>query len=116
MRAGLYLVLFPVTIFSLASCKKNKPAENDCAPGNPVIRTIVNKKATVHLTGTIAYPVYLTELGTIDTRLVPCNFPAGAAFHQEGLQVTISGDVKVTFSTDYGPCCTENLVLSAIVK
>lgn len=103
-----------LTIFLLpVSCKKGDKATN-CFSGVPTIRQINNKKAVIRLTATYVEPVYLVEEGTIDTRLIPCNFPM--EFYQNDLQVTISGKVKVTKQTGQVPCCAENFVITSISR
>jgi hypothetical protein len=112
MRLGATLVLLLV-IFNLISCKKDDKA-TDCFPNTPTARVIDNKKAVVKLTATAVEPVYLVEEGTIDTRLIPCNFPM--EFYQHDLQVTVSGEVKATQRTGAVPCCAENFVITSISR
>lgn len=68
----------------------------------------------VKLTATVTEPVYLVEEGTIDTRLIPCNFPM--EFYQNDLQVNISGEVKSTQQIGSAPCCAENFVIKEISR
>lgn len=113
MKHGFaWVALFTLLIFA-TSCKKEEKATN-CFPDVPTVRVITNKKATVKLTATYVEPVYLVEEGTIDTRLIPCNFPM--EFYQGDLQVTISGEVKETKQTGFVPCCAENLVITKISR
>lgn len=100
-------------MFNLISCKKEDKA-TDCFPDTSTVRVIDNKKAVVKLTATAVEPVYLVEEGTIDTRLVPCNFPM--EFYQHDLQVIVSGEVKVTHQTGSVPCCAENFVITKISR
>ncbi|HVG16090.1 MAG TPA: hypothetical protein VM935_14065 [Chitinophagaceae bacterium] len=112
MRPAAALVLL-LNMLNFSSCKKEaKPT--DCFPGTPISRSIVNKKAVVKLTATAVEPVYMVEEGTIDSRLIPCNFPM--EFYQHDLQVTISGDVKTTQQNGGVPCCAENFVISSISR
>lgn len=108
--------LFRVVLFVLAiiltACRKNNSGA-DCFPGTTTLRQIVNKQATIKLTATIN-AVYIVEDGTIDTRLIPCNFPM--EFYEDNLRVTISGEVKAGPQTAFGPCCMENFVISKITR
>ena len=112
MRLSVPLV-FLLSMFNLVSCKKEDKA-TDCFPNTSTVRVIDNKKAVVKLTATAVEPVYLVEEGTIDTRLVPCNFPM--EFYQHDLQVIVSGEVKVTPQTGSAPCCAENFVITKISR
>ena len=58
--------------------------------------------------------VRAVEQGSIDTKLLPCNLPM--EFIQDGLQVVISGEVKSTPQSGFGPCCTENFVITKITR
>jgi len=113
MRSGInwvpLLIMFSVPI----SCKKEDKASN-CPTEIPTTRQINNRKAVVKLTATYTEPVYLVEEGSIDTRLIPCNFPM--EFYQSDLQVTISGEVKGTRQTGLAPCCSENFVITKISR
>lgn len=105
-----------IPLFSLLmifSCKKDKK-EVECFDNLRTVREVVNKKATVRLTATAVAPVYLVEEGSIDTKLVPCNFPH--EFYKDGLIVTISGLVKETAPGTFGPCCYENFVIVDISR
>ena len=112
MRLGVTLVLLLIKL-NLVSCKKEDKA-TDCFPNTPTARVIDNKKAVVKLTATAVEPVYLVEEGTIDSRLIPCNFPM--EFYQHDLQVTLSGEVKATEQTGAVPCCAENFVITSISR
>ena len=92
----LRLAILSIILFSFLSysCKKAGNTKQGCDPNATTTRQIVNKRATVKLTATAVYPVYLVEEGSIDTKLIPCNFPN--AFYQNDLPVIISGDVKET--------------------
>lgn len=103
------LVIFIIPV----SCKKGNKATT-CFSGVPTIREINSKRAVVRLTATYTEPVYLVEEGTIDTRLIPCNFPM--EFYQNDLQVIISGEVKATQQTSQAPCCAENFVITKISR
>jgi len=115
MRISLSVLSIFIIILSFCSCKKNTDKTSACDPNAATTRTITSKKALVKLTATATYPVYLTEEGTIDTRLVPCNFPMGE-YYQDGLQVIISGEVKATNLMAFGPCCFESFVITSITK
>jgi hypothetical protein len=93
------------------SCKKDKKA-TECFSESPTIREISNKQAVVRLSATFD-PVWIIEQGTIDTRLIPCNFPM--EFYQDGLEVVISGKVKSPPNRT-GPCCAENFVITKIAR
>lgn len=99
-----------MTIFS--SCKKDK-SSTECFHGAVTVRQITNKQAVVKLTATVN-PVWLIEQGSIDTKLIPCNFPM--EFYQNDLQVIISGEVKSTPQAGPGPCCLENFVITKISR
>jgi hypothetical protein len=113
MKYSFAWVALFTTFISATSCKKEEKATN-CFSDVPTIRVVTNKKATVKLTATYVEPVYLVEEGTIDTRLIPCNFPM--EFYQHDLQVTISGEVKETKQTGLVPCCAENFVIAKISR
>ena len=110
------LILQICLLLSLCACKKKEAIVNGCESNAPTSRVITGKKATVKLTGTATHPIYLVEEGSIDTKLVPCNYPTGADYYQHDLQVIISGEVKSTPSTAYGPCCMESFVITTIAK
>lgn len=106
-------------ILCIYSCKKDSNKDNyfpnaDCNTSGETTRSINNKKAVVRLTATMYEAVYLVEENTIDSRLIPCNFPM--EFLQDGLIVIISGDVKATQHRPSTPCCAENFVISSIRK
>ena len=104
-----YLTLFIALFISISffSCKKVTAATEDCFEGTATTRTIIDKQATVKLSGDV---FYLIEDGAIDTRLKPCNLKPEFRVHD--LRVTISGMIKSTVNT--AVCCTENFVLSKI--
>ena len=112
MRLDATLVLLLI-MHHLISCKKEDKA-TPCFPDTPTTRVIDKKKAVVKLTATAVEPVYLVEQGTIDTRLIPCDFPM--EFYQHDLQVTVSGEVKATQQTGAVPCCAENFVITSISR
>lgn len=113
MRCNITWISVLAVFFLSVSCKKGDKI-NNCFSDVPTIRQINNRKAVVRLTATYTEPVYLVEEGTIDTRLIPCNFPL--EFYQNDLQVTISGKVKVTKQTGQVPCCAENFVITSISR
>ena len=96
----------------VSSCKKEKDITG-CFSNAATVRQILNKQAVIKLTATVN-PVWIIEQGTIDTKLIPCNFPM--EFYQDGLQVTISGEVKSTLQVGAGPCCIENFVITQISR
>jgi hypothetical protein len=108
------IFLLLLTLSTIVSfCKKNKNSSG-CSPDASTVRQITNKQATIKVTATYTYPVYIIEQGSVDTKLVPCNFPM--EFYQNDLQVVISGDVKYTIRKDSDPCCIENFVITKITK
>jgi hypothetical protein len=100
-----------IAITICGACNKEEKTET-CADG-PTVRQLVNKRAVVKLTATV-HPVYLIEEGAIDTKLVPCNFPA--ELYQHDLHVTISGEVRATPQQSGQPCCFENFVITKITR
>lgn len=117
MRDILILTVL-IIISSTCSCRKNDKKEYfpnpDCDIKGQTIRQISDKKATIRLTATYFEAVYFVEENSIDTRLIPCNFPM--EFYQDGLVVIISGDVKAAKQRDGMPCCAENFVITKIRK
>lgn len=112
MHPILILIALAMAVATIGSCKKDKEI-TDCFPNAPTIRQISNKQAIIKLTAT-ANPVYIIEQGSVDTKLIPCNFPM--EFYQNDLRVVISGDVKPTPQGAAGPCCTESLVITKITR
>ncbi len=112
MRHFLTLIAFFILVTIVSSCKKEKKS-GECFPGAAIVRQIINKQAVIKLTATI-HPVWLIEQGSIDSKLIPCNFPM--EFYQDGLQVIISGEVKSTPQVVPGPCCAESFVISKISR
>jgi hypothetical protein len=110
MRLTLIRIIILLTIVS--SCKKNKETAG-CFPDAATVRIIENKQAVIKLSGTVD-PVWIIEEGSIDTKLIPCDFPM--EFYQDGLRVMISGEVKSTPQNGTTPCCTERFVLTKISK
>ena len=108
MRNWLGLLLL---ILCFAACNK-KGETTPCSSDQPTVRKIVNKNAIVRVTATATEPVYLTEAGTIDSRLIPCTLALD--YYQDGLEVVISGDVKASVQPAMGPCCAEPIVLTSI--
>ena len=107
---GFYLlVLAALAIF--ASCKKNDTLKTECFPNDITTRTIVDKQAVIKL---VDGKFYIVEQEAIDTKLIPCNLTQD--FQVDNLQVTISGDVKATLQGGPGPCCSENFVISKIIR
>lgn len=115
MRRTFTTILSLILFTALFSCKKDKNKKVEgCPTSAQTVRVIKNKTATVKVTATAVAPAYLVEDGTIDTKLIPCNLPL--EFYMEGLRVTISGEVKATASTAYGPCCWEDFVITEISR
>ena len=97
----------------LSACKREKSQTNspaDCAT-QQTIRVILNKQATVHLTGGTWY---ITEQGAIDSKLKPCNLAKEFEVHQ--LSVVISGEEKATVQYGPGPCCINNFFITKIAR
>ncbi len=57
---------------------------------------------------------YVVEENAIDNKLIPCNLTK--EFQVDNLLVTISGDVKETVQSASSPCCSENFVITKIVR
>lgn len=112
MRHFLTLIAFFILMINVSSCKKDKNSTG-CFPGAVTVRQIINKQAVIKLTATVN-PVWIIEQGSIDTKLIPCNFPV--EFYQNDLQVVISGDVKSTQQVSGVPCCNENFVITKISR
>ncbi len=110
MRQFIKIPGFLLLLTIAVSCKKVNQS-NVCFENETTSGQIVNKPATIKL---INNQFYIIEQGTIDTRLNPCNLPE--EFKVDNLQVTISGDVKTTIYNPGEPCCTENFVITKIVK
>jgi hypothetical protein len=96
-----------ITLF--ISCKKNNTESANCFSDIATTRTIVDKAASISFANN---NYYIVEQSTIDTRLLPCNL--SDEFKVNGLIVTVSGEVKNTVIS--GACCTENFVITKIVK
>ena len=111
MQFNLPVLVCSLLITASLSCKKEEK-KGDCFPGALTVRRLTDRPAVVKVTGTV-YFAYLVEQGTIDTKLIPCNLPK--EFLQDGLQVTVSGEVKASPQTS-GPCCAENFVITKISK
>ena len=112
MRHFLTFIPFFILMTIFSSCKKVK-SYTECFAGATTVRQITHKQAVIRLTATVN-PVWIIEQGSIDTKLIPCNLPM--EFYQDGLQVTISGEVKSTPQVGPQPCCTENFVITKISR
>ena len=112
MRHFLTLIIF-FSLFTLDSSSKKDRETTECLPNATTLRQISNKEAVIKLTATIN-PVWIIEKGSIDSKLIPCNFPM--EFYQDGLEVIISGEVKSTPQVEPGSCCTENFVITKISR
>ena len=110
MKQSGTLILFLILMTVVISCKKDIKTTR-CFPDASTVRQITNEQAVIKLTATVN-PVYIVEQGSIDTKLVPCNFPM--EFYQNDLQVIISGDVKATPQSGF--CCNENFVITKITR
>lgn len=106
------LIALFILITIVDACKKQKETTG-CFPNASTVRQISNKKAVIKLTATVN-PVWLIEQGSIDTKLIPCNFPM--EFYEDGLAVIISGEVKSTATVASEPCCNENFVITKISR
>ena len=114
MKKTTYILPLAFGLFSIFfySCKKDETKTNDCFPNSTTYRQIIDKPATIKLQPGGLF--YIVEQGTIDTKLNPCNLSSD--FQVDNLQVTISGDVKTTIQGGPGPCCTENFVITKIIR
>ncbi|KYP15742.1 hypothetical protein [Flavihumibacter sp. CACIAM 22H1] len=109
MKVGL----FTIVLLIAAGCgKENKP--DSCNSSQATVRKIVDKKAVVRVTDRATEPVYLVEAGTIDSRLIPCTL--ALEYYLDGLEVTISGEVKAAVHLASTPCCAAPIVLTKISK
>ena len=114
MRYSLIFIAFMLVTTTTSSCKKddNKNTEDtDCFPNTATVRQITNVRALVKVSGG---KLYIVEKGSIDTKLNPCTL--AQEFQVNNLQVTISGDVKLTSYAAGEPCCTDNFVITKISK
>lgn len=113
-QTALFLTCFALAV-AIAACSKDKKNgdANKCFPGSVTARTITNQKATVWLNDSVI-GVNLTEDGTIDTRLIPCNLPRELYIH--GLKVIISGEVKTGEPSPTQIAGIENFVITSIKK
>lgn len=105
----IIIILFSVVIVS--SCRKEVKPITVCFQNDLTFRQITDQHAIVKLINNL---FYIIEQSSIDTRLKPCNLSKD--FQINDLQVILSGDVKATFSTDFGPCCTMNFIITKISK
>ncbi len=111
MRHSMTLIAFVLPMTMISSCKKDNNTNTECFPNSSTVRQITNAKATVRAVGG---KFYLVEQGTIDTKLNPCTLTQ--EFQVDSLQVTISGDVKLTQYNGLEPCCTDNFLISKISR
>ena len=111
MRHSLTLIAFLLLTTVVSSCKKDNNTNTDCFPNTSTVRQITNAQATVKAAGG---KFYIVEQNTIDTKLNPCNL--AQEFQVDNLQVTISGDVKLTSYGVGEHCCTDNFVVTKISK
>jgi len=111
MRHILTLVAFLLVTTTISSCKKDNSTNTNCFPNTSTVRQITNAQATVKASGG---KFYIVEQGTIDTKLNPCTL--AQEFQVDNLQVTISGDVKLTSYAVGEPCCTDNFVITKISR
>lgn len=111
MKKLAHRLIAGMLLLAFFSCKKNNVPAQDCVPGGVISREIVNKAARVQL---LNGKFYLVEAGTIDQKLLPCNLDA--AFRQNGLLVTISGQEKGDATAQNEPCCTSYFWISKISR
>lgn len=111
MRHSQTLIAFLFVTTLISSCKKDNNTNTDCFPNTSTVRQITNAQATVKA-GSGKF--YLVEQGSIDTKLNPCTL--AQEFQVDNLQVTISGDVKLTQHGGLEPCCTDNFVITKISR
>jgi len=102
--------LFGMAIL-ISSCRKNHNAGNDCFPDAVTVRQIKDKQAIIRSAGG---RFYIVEQGKLDSKLIPCNL--AEEFQVDSSIVILSGDVKATLNTAFGPCCTEGFVITKIAK
>lgn len=108
MKIVLILLLFAATI---AGCKKESQSASKCYPDSQTLWKVEKAAGIIIRSGE---RFYITQVGTIDTRFVPCDLPAN--FQIDKLNVIFSGDVKVTKSNAAEPCCTNDIALTYISK
>lgn len=95
----------------ITACKKTKDAKADCYRDNAVRYEINNQLATVYQ---VNGEYYIAEQNTIDTRLFPCNLPAG--FQQNNTAVLVSGQVKSLPYSSTRPAGDAALIITAISR
>ncbi len=106
---NLSILILIVSIICI-NCKKSKTTTfENCFTDSPLQRVIINKIATVKLSG---QQYYIIEQNAIDTKLVPCNLPNN--FKQDNLQVILSGNVKSIPWNTMEPCFTAGLEITSI--
>ena len=98
-------------VLLVTGCKQDDQNGAPCFGGAPTTRHIINKPATVQLSGG---EYYIVEQHTIDTRLLPCYLKQ--EFRISGLSVKVSGEVKGSIPGSNGPCCTEGLIIAKITR
>ena len=113
MPHNLTFIAFVLVTTIISSCKKDNSTNTNtnCFPNATTVRQITNAQATVKVAGE---KFYIVEQGNIDTKLNPCTL--AQEFQVDNLQVTISGDVKLTPLSETEPCCTNNFVITQISK
>ena len=109
MKAQKSVLLVLTSLLAFCACKKDQKADGCSAP---TTRIITNKTAIIKVNATI-YQATITELGSIDTWLIPCNLPQ--EFYQNDLQVVISGEAKDA-SHSSGICCPEYFFITKISR
>ena len=108
----IFYIFSSALVIVLFSCKKESNNANDCFLNLTTSRQIVNKPAIVKQQPSGLF--YIIEQGSIDIKLYPCNLTN--EFKVDDLQVTISGDVKSIVQGETEPCCTENFVITKILR
>lgn len=111
MQKSCWLVFTSLIWCSISCNKRENNTAEDCSANAVTTRQVVNKPAVVKVTATI-YSIYLVEEGSMDLKLVPCDF-LPIEFIQNDLQVIISGDVKQR-KNNADPCCTENIKITSL--
>ena len=96
-------------LIAMCSCKKDTTT-SECFSNVQTVRQITNVAATIKESNG---NYFIVEQASIDTKLNPCKLES--QYQINNLQVIISGDVKLT-ARDYGPCCTDNFVITKISK
>jgi hypothetical protein len=96
----------------LTACKKSNNTRPECYNDNNVLRELNNQPATVQQSSGGEY--YIAEPNIIDTRLFPCNLPAG--FQQKNLAILITGQVKSLPATGLYTAGDQAIIITGITR